>query len=243
MTAFKRILFISLCTFLLSACDPAVIGGVISTLPAAKPVLSNEDIVAGLKEALKVGATNAVSFTSKENGFLNNNLIRIPFPEDAQKVKTWAVNNGLSGQVEKFETNLNRAAEKAAAEAVPVFVNAITSMTVQDAYNILHGEQDAATQYLRKTTGAELTQKFDPIVQQAIDEVKLTSFWEPIATAYNTATIFTGGSKVNTDLKGYVNQKALDGLFYYVADEEKKIRTNPVARVNEILQKVFGSLD
>ena len=236
----SRYLFISLT---LTACDPAVIGGVIGTLPTTKPTLSNEDIIAGLKEALKVGATQAVSFTSKENGFLNNNLIRIPFPEDAQKVKTWAMNNGFSTQVEKFETNLNKAAEKASAEAVPVFVNAITAMTVQDAYSILHGQQDAATQYLRKATGAELTQKFDPIVQKAIDAVKLTSYWEPIATAYNTGTIFTGGQKVNTDLKGYVNQKALDGLFFYVADEEKKIRTNPTARVSEILQKVFGSLD
>jgi len=227
----------------LAACDPSALGGIIGTIPVAKPPLSNEDIIAGLKEALKVGAMQAVSFTSKENGFLNNTLIRIQFPEDAQKVKTWAMNNGLSGQVEKFEANLNKAAEKASAEAVPVFVNAITAMTVQDAYNILHGQQDAATRYLRKATGAELTQKFDPIVQKAIDGVKLTSYWEPIVTAYNTSTMFTGAQKVNTDLKGYVNQKAMDGLFFYVADEENKIRINPLARVNEILKKVFGSLD
>lgn len=235
--------FFFILAIMLISCDPAVIGGVIGSIPSAKPALTNEEIVEGLKEALKTGAKQAVSTTGKENGFLNDPVIRIPFPEDAQKVKVWAMNNGFSSQVTKFETNLNRAAEKAAAEAVPVFVNAITSMTLQDAYNILHGEQNAATMYLRKTTGAELTVKFDPIVHNVIDEIKLTSYWEPIASAYNTAMTFTGGQKVTTDLYGYVNQKALDGLFYYVANEEKNIRTNPAARVSAILVKVFGSLD
>ncbi|MFN0033340.1 MAG: DUF4197 domain-containing protein, partial [Flavobacteriales bacterium] len=109
--------------------------------------------------------------------------------------------------------------------------------------NILHGDSIAATNFLKKNTSEELIQKFSPIVQKAIDEVKLTSYWQPLASAYNTATILTGGQQVNTDLNAYVTQKALDGLFFYVADEEKQIRRNPAARVSEILRKVFGSLD
>ncbi len=228
----------------ITSCDPATLEGIMSGIPSGTSVpLTNEEVVQGLKEALKVGAQNAVSFTSKEGGFLNNSLIRIPFPTEAQQVKTKALQLGLSSQVEKFESNLNRAAELASKEAAQVFVNAITNMSIQDGFNILKGDSTAAASFLKKNTSVELTQKFSPIVQKAIDEVKLTSYWEPLTSAYNTASILTGGQQVNTDLNAYVTQKALDGLFFYVADEEKKIRKNPAARVSEILRKVFGSLD
>jgi hypothetical protein len=226
----------------LVSCDPAVLEGIMSgTGTNTTAPLSNEEVIKGLKEALSVGAKNAVSFTSKENGFLNNSLIRIPFPEEAQKVKNTAINLGLSSQVDRFEATLNKAAEKAAAEAVPVFVNAITSMSIQDGFNILRGDSTAATQFLKKATTAELTQKFAPIVQKAIDEVKLTSYWEPLTKAYNQSTLLTGNQPVNTDLNAYVTEKALSGLFFYVADEEKKIRKDPAARVTDLLKRVFGS--
>jgi Protein of unknown function (DUF4197) len=229
----------------LNSCDPATLQSVMSGIPSgtAAPALTNDEIISGLKEALKVGAQNAVSFTSKENGFWNDATIRIPFPAEAQKVKDKALMLGLNQQVDQFESTMNHAAEKAAKEAVPVFVNAITSMSITDAYNILHGQPQAATNFLKEKTSAELRTKFSPIVQKAIDEVKLTSYWQPLANAYNTATILTGGQQVNPDLNAYVTQKALDGLFFYVAQEETKIRANPAARVSEILKKVFGSLD
>lgn len=214
----------------------------LSTLPtsASTPALSNQEVIEGLKEALKVGTTNAVAFTSKTDGFLQNPKIRIPFPPEAEKVRVWAMNNGMKSQVEKFEMNLNRTAEKAATEATTIFVDAIMNMSIQDGFTILKGDSVAATTFLRKNTEASLKQKFSPIIDQKIDEVKLTSYWEPITKAYNTAMTFTGGEKVNTDLKAYVLQKSLDGLFVYVASEESKIRKDPAARVSAILVKVFG---
>ncbi len=225
----------------LVACDPATLEGIMSGTGTTKPALTNEEVIKGLKEALNIGAKNAVSFTSKTDGFNKNNLIRIPFPAEAQKVKDAAIKLGLNSQVETFESTLNKAAEKAAAEAVPVFINAITSMSIQDGFNILRGDSIAATTFLKNATTAELTAKFSPIVQKAIDEVKLTSYWEPLTRAYNQSTILTGNQPVNTDLNAYVTEKALSGLFYYVADEEKKIRKDPAARVTDILKRVFGS--
>jgi hypothetical protein len=226
----------------LISCDPHTLNSVLSTLPtsASTPALSNQEVIEGLKEALKVGTTNAVAFTSKTDGFLQNPKIRIPFPPEAEKVRVWAMNNGMKSQVEKFEMNLNRTAEKAAGEATTIFVDAIMNMSIQDGFTILKGDSVAATTFLRKNTEANLKQKFSPIIDQKIDEVKLTSYWEPITKAYNTAMTFTGGEKVNTDLKAYVLQKSLDGLFVYVASEESKIRKDPAARVSAILVKVFG---
>lgn len=230
--------------FVLQSCNPAALEGIMNSVPSSnKSSLTQEEVIQGLKEALKIGAQNAVAFTGKENGFLNNNFIHIPFPNEAQKVKEKALQLGLNAQVEKFETNLNRAAEVAAKEATSVFVNAIANMSIQDGFNILKGDSVAATSFLKQNTSIELTNKFTPIVQKAIDQVQLTSYWEPLSSAYNTSTLLTGAQKVNNDLTAYVTQKALDGLFFYVADEERKIRKNPVARVNDILRKVFGSLD
>lgn len=225
----------------LQACDPQTIQSVLSSVPSTTAVpLTNEEVIAGLKQALEVGTNSAVSFTSKTDGFNKNQWIRIPFPAEAQKVKDWAVNNGLKNQVDAFEENLNRAAEKAAAEAAPIFISAITNMSIQDGFNILKGDSTAATVYLRNATQTQLYQKFSPIIQNKIDEVNLTSYWEPITKAYNTASIFTGNQPVNTDLTDYATNKALDGLFYYVAREEKNIRQNPAARVTDLLKKVFS---
>ena len=237
----KKIVLFALTLGLIS-CDPQTFNSVLSSLPtsASTPALSNQEVIEGLKEALKVGTTNAVAFTSKTDGFLQNPKIRIPFPPEAEKVRVWAMNNGMKSQVEKFEMNLNRTAEKAAGEATTIFVDAVMNMSIQDGFAILKGDSVAATSFLRKNTETNLKQKFSPIIDQKIDEVKLTSYWEPITKAYNTAMTFTGGEKVNTDLKSYVLQKSLDGLFVYVASEESKIRKDPAARVSAILVKVFG---
>lgn len=202
--------------------------------------LSNEEVVNGLKEALEIGSKNAGKSTSKVDGFLKNPAIRIPWPEDAQKMKSTLNNMGMSAQVEKFEVTMNRAAEEAAKEAAPIFVAAIKNMTVQDGFAILKGEDDAATQYLNKNTSSQLDAKFRPVIKKAIDKVELTKYWNPLITAYNKVPMV---EKMNPDLESYITEKALAGLFHELAKEELKIRENPMARVTDLLKKVFGELD
>lgn len=199
--------------------------------------LSNDDIIKGLKEALNVGTNNSTSKASVMDGFYKNPLIKIPFPQEAIQVKNTVENLGMKPQVDKFVMTLNRAAEEAAKEAKPVFVNAITSMTIQDGLSILKGNNDAATRYLENRTSADLNAKFSPIVKRAIAKVQLTKYWKPIVTQYNKVPFVT---KVNPDLEKYVTQKALEGLFKLVAEEETKIRKDPAARISDILRKVFG---
>lgn len=208
----------------------------------SQPSLTEQEVSAGLKEALTVGISNAVDLTSVTDGFLGNAAIRLPFPEDALKVKEKALEWGLDGQVEKFETTLNRAAESASKEALPIFKNAITTMSIQDAFGILRGGEGAATSYLEGRTTDQLIAAFRPKVEEAIAQVKLTEVWEPIISKYNTAMTFTGGQKVNPDLNDYVTRRAITGMFHIVEKEENKIRKDPVARVSDLLQKVFGSL-
>ncbi len=204
--------------------------------------LSNQDVVAGLKEALNVGIRNAVDVTSVTNGFLKNNEIKLPFPEDAEKVKEKAIEWGMKSQVDKIVTTLNRAAEDAVKTATPIFVNAIKNMSIQDGFKILNGGEGAATDFLERNTKTELVKAFSPKVQKSIEKVKLTEYWEPVAKKYNQAMIFTGGEKVNTDLNQYVTEKAIEGLFTMVKKEENKIRKDPAARVTDLLSKVFGSV-
>jgi hypothetical protein len=204
--------------------------------------LSNEEVVRGLKEALSVGITNSVNLTSVTDGFLKNSEIRLPFPPDAIKVREKALEWGLDGQVEKFETTLNRAAEEAVKEALPIFKNAITGMSLQDGFAVLNGGNGAATKFLKDNTSSQLISAFAPKVKEAIEKVKLTEVWNPIVTKYNTAAPLLGLNKANPDLNEYVTQLAIDGLFNMVAKEENKIRENAGARVTELLQRVFGSL-
>ena len=207
-----------------------------------KPSLSNQEVISGLKEALSVGIKNSVNITSVTDGFLKNQSIRLPFPSDAQKVKDKAIEFGLSNKVDEFETTLNRAAEEAAKEALPIFTEAIKNMTVQDGFAILNGGDGAATRFLKEQTSSKLTEAFLPKVKQVTSRVKLTEKWNPIITKYNQATMLTGGDKINPDLDAYVTEKAIKGLFYMVEKEENKIRKDPIARVTDLLQKVFGNL-
>ena len=206
------------------------------------PALSNQEVISGLKEALTVGITNSVNLTSVTDGFLGNNEIKLPFPEDAMKVKQKALDWGLDGQVEKFETTLNRAAEEASKEALPIFKSAIMNMSVSDGFAILNGGDGAATSYLKDNTSSALKDAFRPKVEEAISKVKLTDYWDPIITKYNSAMTFTGGEKLNPDLNEYVLDRAVAGLFHMVEKEENKIRKDPLARVSDLLEKVFGSI-
>lgn len=242
----KKILIIATLSGIVAtvpACD--VLEEAASTLTSTTPTnsLTNDEVISGLKEALTVGITNSVNLTSVTDGFLGNSAIRLPFPEDALKVKEKALEWGLDGQVEKFETTLNRAAEEASKEALPIFKDAILSMSVQDGFAILNGGNGAATHYLQDKTTSQLVAAFSPKVEEAISKVKLTEYWNPIITKYNSAMTFTGGQKLNPDLNQYVTEKAIAGLFHMVEQEENKIRANPGARVSDLLKKVFGSLD
>lgn len=226
---------------LLTSCD--ILLGTLGSLETGGSVaqLSQTEVAQGLKEALTVGIGNAVNLVSVTNGFYKNNEIKIPFPEEAIKVKEFCMKAGLTNQVTQFEEKLNRAAEEAAKGSKDVFVAAIKQMTINDAITILKGGDDAATNYLKKTTSTTLYNKFYPVVVSATDKIMLAKYWTPLVEKYNTAMLVTGGQKVNTDLNSYVTNRALDGLFVMVAKEEKKVRVDPVARVTDILVKVFGS--
>lgn len=207
-----------------------------------KKSLTNQEVISGLKEALTVGIRNAVDVTSVTDGFLGNQEIKIPFPESAQNMREKALEWGLDNQVNKIVETLNRAAEDAAKEATPIFVNAIKNMSVNDGFKILNDGQGAATDFLKRNTQTQLVEAFSPKVQESIERVKLTEHWEPVMTRYNQAVRFTGGEQVDTDLNRYVTAKAIDGLFVMVEKEENKIRLDPAARVTDLLSRVFGSL-
>lgn len=207
-----------------------------------KPALTNDEVIAGLKEALTIGIEKGASIASATDGFYKNPKIFIPWPEDAVKAKEWAVDKGMGDKVTEIETTFNRAAEEASKKAAPIFKNAIMSMTVGDGFAILKGTDSAATQYLRKTTWSPLKNEFKPVVHDAVETVKLTQYWNPVASAYNKIAKVTGKEEVNTDLDEYVTNKGMNGLFYLIKEQEKKIRLDPVAQVTDLLKKVFGSL-
>jgi hypothetical protein len=213
-----------------------VLGGIVEQ--AQGGALSNDDVVMGLKEALKVGINKGADSASKINGFYLNPKIKIPFPPEVQRVETALRKIGLGSEVDKFVVSLNRGAEEAAKEAKPIFVNAILSMSFSDAWGILRGDKNAATLFLKRTTSAALIQAFMPYIEKSLQKTQATKYYSDLATTYNSLP-FT--QKVNPDLKGYATQKAIDGLFILIEEEEARIRENPLARTSEILKRVFGA--
>lgn len=205
--------------------------------PGSSGPPSRSEITKGIREALIVGTTKAVLQTSKEDGFLANPSIRIPFPPEAEKVATTLRDIGMGDQVDQFVATMNHGAEKAAAAAKPIFVEAIQEMTLNDVYDIWRGDQDAATQYLQRTTGPKLKEAFRPVIKQALDQVELTRYWKPVIETYNQIPLT---KKVNPNLDDYVLDETLAGLFSVIAKEEAAIRENPQARISDILKRVFG---
>ncbi|MBO9570982.1 MAG: DUF4197 domain-containing protein [Chitinophagaceae bacterium] len=201
--------------------------------------LSNEDIVAGLKEALSVGAKNSSDKLSAVDGFFANAAIKVLMPPEAKKVETTLRNMGMGSLVDKAILSMNRAAEDAAKSAAPIFIDAIKSMSIQDAVGILKGSDTSATSYLKTKTTASLTSAFSPVIETSLQKTNATKYWKDVFETYNKLP--TTMNKVNTDLTGFVTEKALSGIFFQVAQEEKNIRENPAARVTDILKKVFGS--
>jgi len=200
---------------------------------------SESEIGDGLKEALKIGAKKATGKVSAENGFFGDALIKVLMPPEAKKVESTLRNMGMGDQVDKLILSMNRGAEDASTKAVDIFIDAIRNMSIQDALSILNGGNDAATQYLKRTTSAALTNAFKPVIKQSLDKVHATEYWATVFDTYNKMP--TTFKKVNPDLPSYVTERALNGVFVYIAQEEAKIRKDPNAQVTDLLKKVFGS--
>lgn len=209
-----------------------------NALSGKQSTLSNEDIVAGLKEALVVGSQKGATTLSQADGFFAHAALKILLPPEAQKVENTLRKAGLGKQVDDAILSMNRAAEDACKSAAPIFGNAIKQMSFQDALGILKGGDTAATGYLRGKTSTELTHAFRPVIEQSLEKVNATKYWNTLISSYNKINFL--GKKINPDLSAYVTEKALGGIFYQVALEEKSIRKDPLARTSEILQKVFG---
>jgi len=198
------------------------------------------EISNGLKQALELGTSAGADRLSAKDGFFGNMAIKILFPTEAQKVEKTLRSIGLNSLADNVILSVNRAAEDAAKEAKPIFVNAIKQMTIADATNILLGNKDAATQYFKRVTTAQLMEKFSPVISASLNKVGATKYWTDAATAYNKVPFV---KPINANLTQYVTEKAIEGLFVQVAQEELKIRDNIGARSTSLLQKVFGYAD
>ncbi len=199
--------------------------------------LSTEEVVMGLKEALSVGATNSTGKLSAADGFFKDAAVKILMPEQVQKVEKKMRMLGMGKLVDNTILSMNRAAEDASVSATDIFIRAIKGISIGDAMGILRGKDTAATSYLRTATTAELTAAFRPIVEASLAKVDATKYWKDFFSAYNKFS----SEPVNTDLTTYVTERALKGIFFYVAEEEKKIRKDPAARVSDILKNVFSN--
>jgi hypothetical protein len=230
--------YVSILVILLMSCTSAQINQAISDIGKTGPApLTATEVGEGLKEALVKGISIGADQVSQVDGYFKNPQLKIPFPPDVKKVEDKLRQIGLGNEVDKFVMTLNRGAEDAAKEAKPIFVTAIRSMTIQDAWAILRGEPDAATQYLKKTTTLQLKEKFSPVIQNSLDKVSATKYYTDLVNTYNKIPLV---QKVNPDLNEYATDLAIQGLFTMIAKEEKNIRENPIARTTELLKKVFG---
>jgi hypothetical protein len=216
------------------------LGNILKQLPGSTGTPSALEIASGIKEALTIGTSNGADKLSAPNGFLDNAAVKILFPPEAKKVETTLRSLGMGAVADNVITSLNRAAEDAAKEAKPIFVSAIKQMTITDATNILLGNKDAATQYFKRVTTSQLMSKFSPVVTNSLSKVGATKYWTQAASTYNKLPLV---KPVNTDLSNYVAQKAIEGMFVQVAQEELQIRSNINARSSTLLQKVFGYAD
>jgi len=199
--------------------------------------LSNEDIISGLKDALRVGTDSSAKKLSKLDGFFGDAAIKILMPEEAKKVERTLRNFGMGSVVDKAILSMNRAAEDAASGVGNIFWDAIKGMSITDGVKILRGGDFAATDYLKSVTTRQLTEKFRPVIEASLVKMDATKYWKDVFTNYNRFS----KDQVNTDLTAYVTERALSGLFYNISLQEQKIRKDPAAQVTDILKKVFSS--
>lgn len=230
----KKIISILLLGAMFSSCD--VISNLPTTVGTNSGGLSTAEIASGLKEALRVGTDTATKQLSSLNGFFANAAIKVLMPPEAKKVENTLRDVGMGKVVDNAILSMNRAAEDAAQFAGPIFWNAIKSMSITDALGILKGGDFAATNYLKDHTTTALTEAFRPVVEKSLVKVDATKYWKDVFSVYNQFS----SNPVNTDLTAYVTEKALSGIFHEIGLEEQKIRKDPVARVTDILKKVFA---
>lgn len=208
-------------------------------LSATILALSNSEVISGLKEAIENGIKSAIITLGQPGGFWGNKLVEIVAPDSLKTITTTARTLGLGEYVDSFESTMNQAAEKAVPEAAEILADAICQMSIDDAINILNGPDDSTTQYFRKVSGAALAERFKPIVSQATGHTGLTAAYKKLMG--HAAPLLESIIEDNAlDLDQYVTDKSLEGLFKYIAMEEKRIRSNPAARTTDILKKVFG---
>lgn len=237
----KKIIFIIVIALVSKNIQAQGLKGIINKVTnkdkSTKGSLSTEEVVQGLKEALSVGAEKSATQLSNVDGYFKNAAIKILLPTEVQKVQD-AVTKipGGSKLVDDAILSMNRAAEDAAKSAAPIFINAIKNMSFADAWSILKGGDSAATKYLKQQTTKPLTEAFRPIIDKSLAKVNATQHWNTVFSTYNKFSF----KKVNPDLASYVTDKALEGIFYQLAQEELKIRKDPVAQTTNILKKVFG---
>lgn len=197
----------------------------------------NDQLVSGLKQALSIGAEKGAAALAAEDGFFRNQLLKIMLPPEAQKIEKTLRSFGMGKQVDEAILSMNRGAEDACKKAAPIFTNAIKEMSVRDAVGILKGADTAATVYLKDNTSVALTQAFRPVIEESLKRVDATKYWESLVGSYNKISL----KKINPDLSAYVTEKAMAGIFHQIAEEEKKIRRDPLARSTDLLKKVFGN--
>ncbi len=215
-----------------------LLGGITEKAPAVTSGgdLSLDKIVSGLKEALSVGTGNAVSVLSNPGGYFKNEAVKILLPEKIRNMTNMLREVGFGGPVDEFELSMNKAAEAAVEKAKPIFIDAVKEMSFEDAKKILDGSDTAATEYLKEKTSGKIAEAFRPIISNSMNEVGVTRSYQTLVDKFNTIPFMKADSM---DLEPYVTEKAMDGVFHMVGEEEKKIRTNPQARVTDILQEVF----
>jgi hypothetical protein len=206
---------------------------------AGLDAISTGDASAGVKEALAKGADYAVSSLGVRNGFLGNSKVKIPLPGYLDKAEKGLRMFGMGKQADQLIETMNHAAESAVAEAKPILVDSIKKMSVQDAKGILTGGEDSVTQFFKRSSSEQLTQKFMPIVKNATRKLQLAEQYNAFAGKAASAGLV---DKKDADIDSYVTQKAMDGLFLMIAEEEKKLRSNPLGAGSDLLKKVFGAL-
>ncbi len=232
---FLVIIFVQI--FIAHLCYGGLFDNIMKMFGGSSQEKSDEStIVSALKEAISIGANNAVESVSKIDGYLGNKAIKILIPEKIKMVADGLKKIGYQKQVDDFILSMNRAAEKAAPKAKSYFINAIKEMTFDDARKILNGGDTAATDYFKVKTNDKLYEAFKPVVSSSVNEVGVTRYYKDMASKFTSLPFM---KPKTLDLDHYVTNKALDGLFYMISEEEKKIRTDPKARVTELLKKVF----
>lgn len=229
----KQLLSVALLVVGLTSCD------VLTNLPqTTTTTITQTEAAQAIREALDQGTGKGIGTLNRTDGFFGNETYKLFLPPDARKIESTLRQVGFASLVDKAILQINRAAEDAVGFARPVFLNAIREMTIADALNIVKGPRDAATQYFREKTTAQLVAAFMPVIKSSLDKFEATKHYTSLINTYNSFP--TTGNKINPDLPSYVTERAVEALFDQIAQEEVAIRNNPVARTTDILKKVFG---